>query len=277
MHPTLIKIGSFEVPSFGVMIVLGFLAGLFLAIKRAPKYNITPAQVQDVAFYALISGILGARIVFIAQEWGYYSAHLNEVFSLRFAGLTSFGGLFFGMAAIAIWCRKAKVPFLVLCDIFAPAFLLAHAIGRVGCLLNGCCFGGVCPANYPVGIHIAGDERLHHPAQIYDSLMNLVALGLVLQVEKVRAFAGQIFALFMMLHGLARFIYEFWRAGTAEQVARGAASSTYMVISGHQLPITDAQVMALVMILAGGIMYFIFARRSQPEALVAAEPKLEVV
>jgi phosphatidylglycerol:prolipoprotein diacylglycerol transferase len=276
MHPTLIKIGSFEVPSFGVMIVLGFLAGLFLAIKRAPKYGITPAQVQDVAFYALIAGIIGARVVFIALEWHYYSAHLNEVLSLRFAGLTSFGGLFFGMAAIAIWCRKVKVPFLALCDIFAPTFLLAHAIGRVGCLLNGCCFGGVCPADYPVGIHILGDDRLHHPAQVYDSLMNLVALGVILQVERIRAFSGQIFALFMVLHGIARFIYEFWRAGTPEQVARGAASSTYMVISGQQLPITDAQVMALAMVLAGGIMYEVFSRRKRPEARIATDPSLEV-
>ncbi len=261
MHPTLIKFGSFEIPSFGVMIVLAFAAGLVLAVKRAPKYGITSAQVQDVAFWALIAGILGARVTFVALEWSYYSQHINELLSPRFAGLTSFGGLFFGMAAIAIWCRKTKVPFVAMCDLFGPAFLLAHAIGRVGCLLNGCCFGGVCPPGYPLGIHVDGDTLMHHPAQIYDSLMNLVALGLVLRLEMVKKFAGQIFSVFLALHGLTRFIYEFWRAGTALQVERGQASSTYMVISGQTLPITDAQVMALVMILAGVVMYAIFARR----------------
>jgi phosphatidylglycerol:prolipoprotein diacylglycerol transferase len=144
-------------------------------------------------------------------------------------------------------------------DVAAPAFILGHAIGRIGCLLNGCCFGGVCPPTLPWGIHVENSALLHHPAQAYDSLMNLAVLAYLLYRERKGLHLGQLAGLALGLHGLTRFIYEFWRAGTLAQVDMGQASSTYW----GSLPITQAQAMAFILIVAGVAMYVYFGVRKR--------------
>ncbi len=265
MLPVLFKIGSFEVRSYGVMMLIAFLVGLWVVRRRSKLYGFDYSQIGDVTFWALIAGVLGARIVFIAQEWSYYSAHPKELYTLQFAGLTSFGGLIFGFLAVLIWAWRKKANLIRLMDLLAPGFLIGHVIGRVGCLLNGCCFGDACPPNLPWGIHVEGSTVLHHPAQIYDSLMNLAAFGLLLFAERKNLRSGQLVALFFMLHGAARFVYEFWRAGTDAQVAAGEASSTYW----GNLGITQAQAMAAAIVLAGAVMWAVCARRGARTAITA--------
>ena len=247
------------------MLLIAFFVAVWYGRKRAPKFGFTPSNMYDAAFWALILGVLGARIFFIAQEWGYYSKHKDELFTLQFAGLTSFGGVVFGILGLFIWSRIAKKSFVRILDLTAAPFLLAHAIGRVGCLLNGCCYGGACdlPWGIPVD-HLAGH---FHPAQIYDSLMNLAALGVLLYVERRGNPYGRSASLAMILHGIARFIYEFWRAGTDEQVRTGLATSTYM----DHLPITDAQVAALVLIIVGVALYIYLPHRASARRVATLE------
>src|SRR5687768_2295597 len=142
MYPILFEIpkigsfGPFPIHSFGVMMVLAFVSGLWLLRKRAPRFGVDETKIMDAGFWALVAGVLGARIVFILQDLDHFSKNLDEVFSLQFSGLTSFGGLIFAVAAIAFWGRRNGVPTQRLFDIFAPAFALGHIIGRVGCFLN---------------------------------------------------------------------------------------------------------------------------------------------
>lgn len=250
MHPVIFKIGSFELRSFGLMMVIAFFAGITLAQVRASRYGIKKESVADMSIWALFAGVLGARVVFILQDLPHYLSHPNELLTLRFEGLTSFGGLLFGLAAVLIWAKIRRVQMLSILDLTAPAFLIGHAVGRVGCLLNGCCFGGKCTTDVPWAIHVDHSAYLHHPAQIYDSLMNLAALGFLLVLERRGLGAGRLTALTLIFHGLTRFIYEFWRAGTQAQVDAGDASSTYW----GSLPITQAQAMALVLVAAGLLM-----------------------
>jgi phosphatidylglycerol:prolipoprotein diacylglycerol transferase len=268
MRPILFHVFGYPVHSFGVMLVLAFLAGLAIIRQRAKKYGLDGSKLVDGALIALVFGILGARLVFILQELPYYTAHPAEILSPQFAGITSFGGIAFGLAALLIWARRQHVNGLALLDVAGPAFLIAHAIGRIGCLLNGCCYGGVCSDSLPWKIHVEGNPAWHHPAQIYDSLMNVAAFFLVLSLEKKNRTLGQTFALAMALHGLTRFIYEFWRGGTDEEVARGFASSTYWF--GH---ITQAQVAAAVLALGGVVMYFLLDKRARYQRpLLVEEP-----
>ena len=260
MHPILFKIGTFEVRSFGVAMIVAFMLSVWLAQSRAPKFGITKSQIGDMAFWSILAGVFGARFLFIVQEWSYFAAHPDKLFTLKFEGLTSFGGLIFGVGAALIWAKKKGIPTRNLLDAVAPAFLVGHLIGRIGCLFNGCCFGGVCPTGTFGGVHVDGDSFLHYPAQAYDTAMNLLALGIVLFVERrVRFRPGQVTGLVIALHGLARFVYEFWRAGTDEQVRQGLASSTYWFTK--PFPITQAQAMAAVLILIGGAMYAFSQRR----------------
>ncbi len=247
MYPILFKIGNFPIHSFGIMMMLAFLAGLIIVRKRAPKYGLDAGKVSDMLFWVLILGILGARLAYILQEWDFYAKHPSELWTFKFAGLTSFGGVIAGILTMVVWSKVHKWPVRSLLDVIAPAALVGHAIGRVGCLLNGCCYGGQCSPGLPWGIHVNGIEVPMHPAQIYDSLMVLAAFGFLLWIEKRHLMRGQLFALGLTLYSLSRFIYEFWRAGTDAQVNAGLASSTYW----GTLPITQAQAMAAVLVIVG--------------------------
>ena len=264
MYPILFKVFGVEIHSYGVMLLVAFFVSVWFAKKRAPRFGYTGGEVYDAAFWALILGIIGARLFFIIQEWPYYSTHLNELFSWQFAGLTSFGAVVLGTVGFFIWSRRAHRSFIKILDVMAAPFLVGHAIGRVGCLLNGCCYGGLC--TLPWGIHVAGTPGLFHPAQIYDSLMNLAGLGILLYVEKRGLVYGRSISLALILHGTARFIYEFWRAGTVAQVKNGLATSTYM----GSLPITDAQLAALVIIFIGVALLVVLPHRDITKRRVAA-------
>jgi len=257
MYPTLFKIGNFEVPSFGVMMVLAFFAGYWLANRRAARYGIGKPEVSDVLFWCLLFGILGARLGYIVQNLDYYSKNVNELLTLRFQGLTSFGGLILGAIAAIVYTKRKWIDLRSMMDLLGPAFMLGHVIGRIGCLLNGCCYGNACPPDAPFAMRIAGLPGTYQPAQVYDSLMNLVGLGVVLWFERRSKHRGQVFSLFLVLHGLARFIYEFWRAGVTAEVVRG-------------LSLTEAQVVSLAMIAIGGGLFFYFGRKPQAEPAVAA-------
>jgi phosphatidylglycerol:prolipoprotein diacylglycerol transferase len=268
MYPVLFKIGHFQVHSFGVMMVLAFVAAIYLTQIRAERYGLGRVQVSDCCFWALVAGVLGARVAFIIQEPSWFAHHPAELFSLQFRGLTSFGGLIFGAGAVLIWARKHRVPIWSVLDLAAPAFVIGHAIGRIGCLMNGCCFGGECSPGLPWGIHVEDSSVLHHPAQAYDSLMNFVAVGILLWREKVRLAPGSLVGIMLILHGFTRIIYEFWRAGTEEQVQANLASSTYW----GTMPFTQAQAMAAVLVIIGGLILIV---SRQPRSVLIGGLKSE--
>ena len=114
MRRELFHIGEFGVPAFGVMLVVGFAVALWIAKRRTAKWGMQPDQVYDAAVWAIFPGILGARIFSIAQNWSHYSQNLDELFSFRFEGMTSFGSFVFGGLGIYLWSRRAKVPMKVL-------------------------------------------------------------------------------------------------------------------------------------------------------------------
>jgi phosphatidylglycerol:prolipoprotein diacylglycerol transferase len=260
MFPILFESGPVKLHSFGLMLVIGLLLAMVIGRSRAERYGLTKDQFVDASFWGLILGILGARFVYIAQEWDHFSKNPSELWSIQFDGITSFGGLIFGAIGLWAWSKIKKVPFLAILDTAGAAFLIAHAVGRIGCLLNGCCFGTAC--DLPWGIPVSGESGMFHPAQVYDALMNVAAYFLLTRVEKKGLRLGQSFGLFLMLHGLARFIYEFWRAGTVEEVNQGIASSTR--IPG--MPITEAQVMALVLVIIGVVIFGVRRHAGRVEA-----------
>jgi phosphatidylglycerol:prolipoprotein diacylglycerol transferase len=245
MRRVLFELGPIKIHSYGAMLVVAFFAGIMLGRRRAERFGLKPDQVYDASFWALILGILGARVLYMVQEWKYYAANPHEILSLQFEGLTSFGGLLGGFLGLWIWSKLAKKPLLSILDLASACFLLAHPIGRIGCLLNGCCYGHAC--DLPWGVTVEGLPGQYHPAQVYDALLNLVALAILLLMERRGLRPGQSLGAFFVLHGLTRVIYEFWRAGT---------SST--TISG--LPITEAQVAAGLLMVAGAILFVVRGR-----------------
>jgi phosphatidylglycerol---prolipoprotein diacylglyceryl transferase len=283
MHPILFTIrqfhvggtpiGPIQIHSFSVMLIIAFLLGVWIARKRAPRFGFDPGKISDASMLALFAGVLGARVLFVVQELPYYLEHRDELFSLQFQGLTSFGGLLFGFLAYWYFAWRQRRPVREVLDVVAPSGLLGFGIGRIGCLLNGCCYGVVCSKDYPLAVHVDATATVHIPAQLFDALMCFAALGLLLWIEKRRKLhSGQVFALFIGFYGISRFVYEFWRAGTIDEVKQGIASSTRI----EGLPITEAQVVALALVLVAVVMFLVCQRHPIVNPEVASPPQENV-
>lgn len=255
MHPVLFELFGFPIRSWSVMLITGFIVAWWLASRRSERYGITRDQLSSLALTMLLSGIVGARVFWVAQDWHNYRDDWLQVFNFTEGGMTSFGGLFFGVAALLVWCRRARLSALAALDLIAAPALIAIGIGRIGCFLHGCCYGSPCDLPWAVTVHAEdGTTYLGHPAQLYDSLMNLTSgAGLFWYERRSHALkrykAGLSFSLALVLSGATRFIYEMFRIGSSsEPVSKGAA-------------ITDAQVVAILMVVAGIILLILFGRR----------------
>jgi len=252
MLPILFKIGTFEVRSFGVALMLAFVVAMFVARARAPRFGIQPDKIVDLSFWTIIAGILGARICYMLLNASYFAKHTNEIYSFRFEGLTSFGGLIGGAVAATFWIRKHDYPAKAVLDMLAVPMLLGHAIGRVGCLLNGCCYGKAC--SLPWAVHMQGNLTPVHPAQFYDTLVTLLGAGILVLWERRSFKLGQSFSAMLFIYGLSRFIFEFWRDPSTAKPLIG--------------PMTEAQTTASVMILGGLIMFWLCSRERKQETSV---------
>lgn len=235
--------------SYGLMLIIAFFTALWIAKKRAPRFGFLPEEIADVSVWTLLVGILGARIVFILLDFSYYASRPQELFSLRFQGLTSFGGLIFGLLFLAIWTQRKRKSLVAMLDLVSGPVLVGFAIGRIGCVLNGCCRGPLCLTQSPLCVPIEGLSGRYQPAQLYDSALNLVGFAVLLALERRGLARGQSLSGFLVLHGASRFIFEVFRAGVSSEV------TAFMSL-------TLAQITALVMIIVGAALFIWFGRRS---------------
>ncbi len=140
---------------YGVMVLIGLLCGIGITIIRGKQLGISPDTIISLGFWMMIGGVLGARIFYVIQKWDEFASHatawdqLAAILKLTEGGLVIYGGVFGGIAAGALYCRLHRLPLRAVGDLIAPAFLIGYAFGRIGCLLNGCCFGGICLATLP--------------------------------------------------------------------------------------------------------------------------------
>ena len=144
MFPQLFRIGESEflvLPTYGVLVAVGFLLGLLLARLLARRNDLPPDRISDLAIWTLLLGLVGSKLVLILLD---LPAYLREpallLASLRYAGVF-YGGLLAGLLFVVWYCRRHELSFGKVADTFAPAVALAHAFGRLGCFMAGCCYG----------------------------------------------------------------------------------------------------------------------------------------
>ncbi|MDD2751680.1 MAG: prolipoprotein diacylglyceryl transferase [Candidatus Omnitrophica bacterium] len=194
MLPEICRIGPFTIYSYGLMLAIAFVIGSGLAGIEAKKRNINPEVILNLCFLALVSGIIGARLFYVLENYRFYFKYPGEIFILQHGGLSWFGGLILGFLASLLYMRKKKLSVYQILDLLAPFVALGQAFGRVGCLLNGCCFG-------KTGV----------PVQIYSSAI-LLGIFLILRLLQDRPHKeGEIFFSYLLLYSLKRFFIEFWR------------------------------------------------------------------
>ena len=142
--PVAFTLGAITIRWYGICIALGMLAAYQLLLWRAKKYQFTADQVSDISFVAMFAGLVGARLFYVLRFWSSeFAQHPWDVFKIHQGGLVFHGGFLVACLTLMAVARFRGWRLWRLADLIAPALALGHAFGRVGCLLNGCCFGFV--------------------------------------------------------------------------------------------------------------------------------------
>lgn len=209
MHPILLKLGPFTIYTYGFCVAVAFLMGSALILRDAEKEKLHRADVLDILIALLIGGLVGGRLLFVVINLGYFSERPLHILMLNEGGMAFHGGLIGGVLGAFLACRVKKISLWRILDLVSPYAALGHAIGRIGCFLNGCCYGKCAET----GLRVAfpGETVARVPVQLYESV-SLVVLFLVLKfVSSKKTFEGQVFALYIMLYAVLRFGTEHFR------------------------------------------------------------------
>ncbi len=197
------------------MTALAFLAGLWTATRRCARENLSREDIGDVTLWLMVGAIVGARVVYVVTYWQeeFAGGPWTEIFMVQHGGLVFYGGLIGASLAAIITTQWKKMPLWKTADVLAPSIALGSAIGRVGCLLNGCCYGR--PTNLPWAIRFPADHATGgvpvHPTEIYDALLNLGLYGLLAWLFRHKKFDGQVFATYLMCYAVTRSFGEMFR------------------------------------------------------------------
>jgi phosphatidylglycerol:prolipoprotein diacylglycerol transferase len=219
MHPTLGKIGPLTVHSYGFMLMLAFVAGILWMLKEVRgRDDLRPEHVIDFSLCALISSIVGARVVFVLLNWGSFAGSMAATYRLDQGGMSFHGGLLFAIAATIVYARVAKIRTLAIGDAAAPSVALGYAFARIGCFLNGCCSGAPAALPWAVRFDVLHSGHIgppSHPTQLYASLAALLIFGLLLLLKPRVKERGDLFILLLALYCVYRFANEFLRRGVS--------------------------------------------------------------
>jgi phosphatidylglycerol:prolipoprotein diacylglycerol transferase len=241
-------IGPLFIRFYGIILMIGALAGSWLAVRGAKRRSQDPDIVWDGLVWVLIGGIIGARLwhiftptpadIAIGLTTKFYLTHPLDAVNIRSGGLGIPGAVIGGMIALYLFCRKRKTSFAMWVDIAAPGLALGQAIGRWGNFVNQELYGP--PTDLPWGIYIEPQYRLpgysqfehFHPLFLYESLWNLMNMGILLWVGKKfedQLKTGDLLFIYMIIYPIGRFLLEFIRLNSAE-IAGLNANQTVMLI-----------------------------------------------
>ncbi len=239
MYPKILDIGPITIHSYGLLLAIAFIAGIWLASSLARKEGLNPDSIWNMGLIIIFSALVGAKILLFLSDFSYYSQNPKEIFSLATLRSTGvyYGGLLLALAASAIYLRKSNLPAWKVADLCAPGLALGQAIGRLGCLSAGCCFGK--PTSVPWGITFTSryafdnvgvplNTRLH-PTQIYESVASLALFGYLMWRLSRKHFTGQVILEFIVLYAGLRFVIEFFRDDDRGFVANGLLSTSQFI------------------------------------------------
>jgi phosphatidylglycerol:prolipoprotein diacylglycerol transferase len=220
MYPVLIQLGTFELRSYGVIVALSFFLALWLSAREAKRSGLDPALVHDFAFYALLGGIVGARIYYVVfSNPAYFVQKPWEIVAVWHGGIGIIGALLGGFLTALWYCRKKQLSFWRFADTLAPGVALGQAAGVIACLLNGDSYGK--PADVAWAITYTDPRALAplniplHPVEIYEMAAYLLLFLLVWQTRGKYKTPGFVFLTYLTGYGAARFAVEFFRGNPA--------------------------------------------------------------
>lgn len=223
MHREIFNLGALSITSWGVMLAIAFIVGIWLSDRRAGKYNIPRPIIADLSFVVIVSSVIGGRVAYVIENFSYYLEKPGEIFKVWEGGMILYGGIGLAVLCGIIFLKKKHISILAVMDVMAPSIALGLGFGRIGCFLNGCCFGK--PTSLPWGVTFPTDSPAGwaftsptcvHPTQIYESIIGFCLFGVLLLLEK-RFFAtkrqgsGYLFWILLGLYAIWRFFIDFVR------------------------------------------------------------------
>ncbi len=241
MHPILFQWGPVTIYTYGVLVATGVLLGLWYGRRQAPAAGLDPDRVWNLGIYMVLAGLVVAKLWLVVLYAGYYWHHPRELFALSTlqSGGTFYGGFLGAITVLLLYCWRYRISMLSLLDTYAPGLALGHAIGRLGCFSAGCCYGkptwlpwGVTFRN-PAAAQITGTPLNIplHPTQIYEAIAEFSNFLFLVWFWRRRQFKGQIVALWMILYGMERGLFEFLRGDPDRTLMFHGAISLMQVVS----------------------------------------------
>lgn len=250
MFPELLRIGDFQITSFGAMVAVAFLVAFWISGVEFERKGISKRLHEHVFLASLVGGVLGAKLLFLIENIPLSDllSHPMHYLLLR-GGLTFYGGLFLALFAAFVVVKKHKESFWKVLDASAPALAIAYVIGRTGCFLVGDDYG--IPSSLPWAMPFPKGSpptlEAVHPTQIYEVIIMSLVFVVLWKIRKSKKPVGWLASIYLVLAGLERFSVEFIR------------NTTESPISG----LSVAQIMALLLILVGALKYMSVRKRSE--------------
>jgi phosphatidylglycerol:prolipoprotein diacylglycerol transferase len=211
-----LQFGPFALHTYGLFVATGFLLGIAWSMREARQRGLDPAMVSDLGFYVILGAILGARLLYVLINPTYFWNNPLEIFMFWKGGLVFSGGAILATVFAMAFLKSRKQDYWIWMDTLAPGIGLGEAVGRIGCLAAGCCYGAVC--DLPWAITFTNPDSLAplhmplHPTQLYHSLAGLVCFVAVLAAKPLVRGTGQLMGIFLVLFGALRYTIELFRA-----------------------------------------------------------------
>jgi len=211
MRRILFEWGPLTVYSYGFFVALGYLTGIYFGLYLGKKNGINMEKAMELCFYVVVASLLGGRALYVIKYWRNFSGNWQEIFMFWHGGSIFFGVLIAGMV-IAIWyITKHRMPLWKIFDIGAIVAALGVSIGRIGCFLEGCCYGTV--THVPWAVKFPALVGTRHPTQIYESLYTFLIFLVLWFLWSRRKREGEVFIAGVFLYSICRFLEEFLRVG----------------------------------------------------------------
>ena len=252
MYPKLLDLGPISIYSYGLLLVSAYLIGLQLAVSRGRARGLDGNRVMDLGIAIIVAALVGAKLLLFFVDFDHFTEDPTELWTLLRSGGVFYGGFLLAVGVAFWYMKRHAMPLWTTCDAFAPGIALGQAVGRVGCLLAGCCYGK--PTDLPWAVTFTDSLAASnvgtplgvslHPTQLYESLATLLILIFLLVWErKGHAYAGRTFWTYLFLYPTARFVIEFYRGDPRGTVFDLLSTSQF--VSVMIVPISIAMLIVL--------------------------------
>ena len=254
MYPILFKVGNISLESYWVFMILGFILGGIIVYCQAKRKNLNSHKAIYLIIATITSGFIGSRLGYLLLNFSHYQKNLLKILQFWKGGFSWQGGFIAAFLIVLLILKNNKEEIGKWLDVIIFGMLLGHSIGRVGCFLNGCCYGITTNVPWAIKNLSLGDNLLRHPTQLYEAFLYfLIFLLLYFYSKKIKLKNGSLFFIGTTFHSLTRFIIEYFRFNT-DFIYQGKT---------WYLTLTHAQLTALIIITISLLILLKINRKKQ--------------